>query len=242
MKAKISLVITGLFYLIFTATLSAQTGIEEKQVFFDKGKTSATISEKISGDQTIDYVLGAKKGQTMTVNLKTDNTANYFNVLPPGSEEAIFIGSTLGNYWTGVLPEDGNYKIRVYLMRNAARRNEKANYTLKVGITGHSSASHDAKVAGTDYHATGIIDCSSGTEAKYSSQCNFGVIRKGMAKAEVHVTTTEGEKRIIEFNGEAVSSPDPKVKVKASREGYDWNVSVNDLEYYFIPDGVINGG
>ena len=43
MKAKISLVISGLFYLIFTATLSAQTGIEEKQVFFDKGKTPTSI-------------------------------------------------------------------------------------------------------------------------------------------------------------------------------------------------------
>lgn len=242
MKTKDRLVIWTGLYLIFTTTIWAQTGIEEKQVFFDRGKTSATISDKITGDRIIDYILGAKKGQTMTVHLKTDHGANYFNVLPPGSEEALFIGSTLGNDWNGVLPEDGDYKIRVYLMRSAARRNENANYTLNVGITGHYSASHDAKVPGTNYHATGIIDCSAGSEAKNSSQCSFGVIRKGLNKAEVYISKTDGGERILHFNGDEVSSPDPNVKVKASREGYDWNVSVNDLEYYFIPDAIINGG
>jgi len=34
---------------------------------------------------------------------------------------------------------DGEYTIRVYLMRSAARRNEIANYTLTVGITGSAA-------------------------------------------------------------------------------------------------------
>jgi hypothetical protein len=41
----------------------------------------------------------------------------------------LFLGTTL-------LPADGVYTIRVYLMRNAARRNETANYTLEVRIAG----------------------------------------------------------------------------------------------------------
>ena len=69
----------------------------------------------------------------MSVKLATKHGANYFNVLPPGSNDvAIFIGQNEGNEWTGVLPSDGEYKVRVYLMRSAARRNEVANYTLKV--------------------------------------------------------------------------------------------------------------
>jgi len=70
------------------------------------------------------------------VNFKPGNRSAYFNVLPPGSDEAMFVGSTSGNRFEAELPVDGMYTIRVYLMRNAARRNETANYTLDVGIAG----------------------------------------------------------------------------------------------------------
>jgi hypothetical protein len=90
----------------------------------------------------------------MTVTLKGSNASNYFNVLPPGSSgDAIFIGSSEGNEFKGELPADGEYRIRVFLMRNAARRNEVSNYTLKVGITGtakpaaaNAAPASDAKV------------------------------------------------------------------------------------------------
>ncbi len=42
----------------------------------------------------------------------------------------MFIGSTTGTTATVVLPDDGVYVVRVYLMRNASRRNETSNYTL----------------------------------------------------------------------------------------------------------------
>jgi hypothetical protein len=115
----------------------AADGIVSKPLQFAKGASSATVKGSVKGSTTIDYKLRAQAGQTMNVALKTSNAANYFNVLPPGSKDvAIFIGSTEGNEWTGALPADGEYTIRVYLMRSAARRNETANYTLTVGITG----------------------------------------------------------------------------------------------------------
>lgn len=46
----------------------------------------------------------------------------------------MFIGSQQGNHFEGTLPADGEYTVQVYLMRNAARQNEKANYTLEIGI------------------------------------------------------------------------------------------------------------
>jgi len=73
----------------------------------------------------------------MVVVLKTDNGSNYFNIFAPGKkpgDEAMFIGSTLGDRYDGTLPADGKYTVQVYLMRNAARRNEKVNYTLEIGI------------------------------------------------------------------------------------------------------------
>jgi hypothetical protein len=103
----------------------------------------------LRGDKTIDYKLNAKTGQTMSVTLKTGNGANYFNVLPPGSNDvAVFVGSSGGAEWTGQLAADGEYTIRVYLMRNAARRNESANYTLDVGVSGAVKKSEAAAPPG----------------------------------------------------------------------------------------------
>jgi hypothetical protein len=88
----------------------------------------------------VDYLLPASAGQTMTVVLETNNTSNYFNVLAPGLIEAIFIGSTSGNRFEGSLPASGEYQVRVYLMRNAARRDESASFSLKIGIGANDAA------------------------------------------------------------------------------------------------------
>jgi hypothetical protein len=104
-------------------------------VHFAKGANSATIEGRIQGDMTIDYLLGAKQGQSMNVSMATDNGANYFNIIAPGKEnEAMFIGSSAGNQFEGRLPASGDYKVRVYLMRSAARRDEIANYRLEMII------------------------------------------------------------------------------------------------------------
>jgi hypothetical protein len=174
--------------------------------------------------------------------LKTSKASNYFNVLPPGSNDvAIFIGSTSGNEYVGALPSDGEYTIRVYLMRNAARRNESANYTLSVGITGNASG--DAKVSGTTYHATGKLPCSMGDAPVGSQQCDFGVIRGQRGSAEVEVTPPGGLKRVLLFDGGKVTvGGSDGGKLKAGKSGDTWNVEVNDYEHYLVPEAVINGG
>ncbi|QLG89935.1 DNA breaking-rejoining protein [Chitinibacter bivalviorum] len=106
-----------------------------KQVHFAKGSSGSIINDKIKGYQFIDYKLVAKAGQIMTVDLKTSNRSNYFNILQPGvQDEAFFIGQNEGEHFSGALPANGEYTIRVYLMRSAARRNEAANFTLNVAL------------------------------------------------------------------------------------------------------------
>ena len=162
-----------LLLLAVSAHVFAKDEIRIERVQFKKGADGAVIKNTIKGYEIVDYLLGARAGQTMRVTLKTDNGANYFNVLPPGSSAAIAIGANLGNEWSGTLPVDGDYTVRVYLMRSAARRNETANYTLSVGITGRA----EAKMAVTPYHATGTVPGSVGTDPKGSVKCSFGVIR-----------------------------------------------------------------
>jgi hypothetical protein len=113
--------------------VSAQTGATPIRVQFAKGASSKTIKATIKGDQSKAYVLRLGKGQRLSVKMTATNGSNYFNIWAPGSDTAMFIGSTEGNEYVGVVPQSGDYKIDVYLMRNAARRNEASTFTLTVG-------------------------------------------------------------------------------------------------------------
>jgi hypothetical protein len=173
MRVRIGRLLMACAFVVASFWVFAADGIESRPVRFAKGAASATVKGSLAGGKTIDYKLRAKAGQTMSVMLKISNAANYFNVLQPGSKDvAIFVGSTGGNEWTGMLPADGETTIRVYLMRSAARRNEVANYTLTIGIAGAAAAAlgaapaGDAKVKGTPYHAAGQVPCSMGGRLK----------------------------------------------------------------------------
>jgi hypothetical protein len=207
------------------------------------------VEGSIKGYQTVDYVLGAQKGQTMNVSMATKHGATYFNVLAPGQNEvAMFNGSTSQNQFEGVLPESGDYKIRVYMMRSAARRNEVANYRLEMIVSGSgeraAAPAGDAKVAGTNYHATGNIPCSMGG-GRPTGSCPFGVTREGNGSGTVTVTKPDGRTRAILFQkgkpiSADVSQADPG-EFHASREG-DLSIVHIGKERYEIPDSVIFGG
>lgn len=117
---------------IATPVLAQQDRTERVQ--FARGAASKAISGTIRGYAGVNYIIGARAGQVMHVTLQASNASAYFNVWAPGAEEAMFVGSTTGNRFSATLPADGDYRIQVYLMRNAARRNERASYTLTVGV------------------------------------------------------------------------------------------------------------
>ena len=133
--------VTAAGLALFALTVHAADGIRKENVQFSKGASQSLIKARIKGDETVDYVLRAKAGQTMTVNFKTSNRMAYFNLLPPDSDQALFVGANEadGSRFSVELPKDGEYTIRVYLIRAAARRNETANYTLNVTIAGGSA-------------------------------------------------------------------------------------------------------
>ena len=123
---------------VMTAALAlpavAQDHSRTERVQFARGASSATLHGNIHGYDTVDYVLGARGGQTLNVRLQPTNASAYFNITKQGADEALFVGSTSGNSFTGRLPSNGDYVVRVYLMRNAARRDEHANYSLTIGV------------------------------------------------------------------------------------------------------------
>ena len=227
------------------AYVAADPGIRQERIQFATSASSAVIAGKIKGDADVDYLLRARAGQTLSVTLKESNPQNYFNILPPGTEVAMFVGSD-GADFTRVLPADGDYTIRVYLMRPAARRNETSDYTLSVTVTGSAlaplPASEDALKPGTPFHASTTIPCVPYLETQ-PRNCEAFVIRRGFdGTATVEIPQANSQKRRILFvKGEPVASdwPDP---LTASRRGDVTIVKLGADERYDVPDILVSGG
>ncbi|MGB7206696.1 MAG: hypothetical protein WBD37_14585, partial [Anderseniella sp.] len=115
------------------STLAAE---RNEKVRFAAGASGAAVSDAIKGYDSVNYMLGASAGQTMQVLFSPDNSACYFNVLPSGSQTAIFNGSTSGNEFSSRLPNTGEYTVQVYMMRSAARRGEICRYQISFEIAG----------------------------------------------------------------------------------------------------------
>ncbi|WP_019501480.1 hypothetical protein [Pseudanabaena sp. PCC 6802] len=221
----------------------AQQTIPTQRVQFNPGTTSATIQASIKGYQTVDYILNVRQGQTMNVSMATKHGATYFNILEPGQRDvAIFNGSVNGNQFEGVVKKSGDYRIRIYMMRSAARRNEVANYRLETIVSGNDGG--DALVPGTNYNATGNVSCSMGG-GQPTASCRFGVVRKGNGNGTVTVTKPDGRTRSIFFeNGKATGydrSQADRGSFSASKQS-DLNIIRIGQERYEIPDAVIFGG
>lgn len=114
--------------------------IQTARVEFAGGSDGATIPGTIKGDRIVDYVVRAEAGQTMSVDMTVDNPSAYFNVTAPGAAAAMHIGSTAGNKFVTEIPSTGDYVVRVYMMRSAARRNETASYRIEFRITDGDTA------------------------------------------------------------------------------------------------------
>lgn len=114
--------------------------LDTAEVNFPAGSTGTTIKGTISGHDFYDYRLGARAGQTMEASIDVVSTNGhgivYFNVLPPGSQnEAIFVGSRApDNTATVVLPQDGDYTIRVYLMGNDRDAGKTVDYLIDISV------------------------------------------------------------------------------------------------------------
>lgn len=133
-SAALAVALTTALTTTLALPAAAQDHSRTERVQFARGASSTVLHGSIHGYDLVDYVLNARQGQTLDISMRTSSTAAYFNVTPKGADTAIFVGSTSGNAFTGVLPANGDYVVRVYLMRSAARRGEHADYTLNIGI------------------------------------------------------------------------------------------------------------
>jgi hypothetical protein len=112
--------------------VQAQCGgkAEPSRIEFKRGTHSSTLKGKLRGDEQAEYVLGARKGQRVTVNVAAlPANAIAFELLTPLGEA--FELTSNGNTWTGDLPETGDYMLYV---RMAGTKTPRASYTLSLSI------------------------------------------------------------------------------------------------------------
>lgn len=119
--------------------------IRQEQVAFPAGATGTRLTGRITGRESVSYLLGAEAGQTIDLSLTSASTSVYFNLYAPGKgpgDEALVIGEQTEelNRYSGTLPASGTYTISVFLYRNAARDGATADFMLDVSITGATGA------------------------------------------------------------------------------------------------------
>ncbi|ELR99069.1 hypothetical protein [Gloeocapsa sp. PCC 73106] len=242
------LAIATLSLFLLPIIVTAQNEIRQESVQFKPGTTGTTIPGQIKGYETVDYILRAKAGQSMVVILNTDNQQNYFNVTPTGEETAIFIGSTSGNRFEGTLPKDGDYTVRVYLMRSAARENQAANYSIEIGIDGNQafSGTNPTGPYTTDqYDATTSLKCEvrnsvDGAPVTHNQNCPAGILRGDGGSASIRIMLPSGVERVLNFEANNVTTSNED-ELTWGKEDDTWYIGINNQEFYIVPEAAILG-
>lgn len=111
--------------------------------------------------------------------------------------------------------------------------------------TPEAGQSADALVPGTNYNATGLIQCSHDLGVTLLD-CEFGVVREGNGNGSVSITWPDGGTRVIYFeNGTPVSYDQSQAEAGATmavtKDGDTAIVTIGDNRF-LIPDAVIWGG
>lgn len=125
--------------LLVVADAGPQTAVAQERnvrVEFGRGQSSTVIRGTVRGYEGANYRINVRGGQRLAVTMDSSNGSNYFNILGPGGGDALFNGSISGDFADIIVPDSGDYVVQVYLMRNAARRNEQARFTLRIEVTG----------------------------------------------------------------------------------------------------------
>ena len=119
---------------LLLAAGSAAAADRVETVRFARGADSAELRGTVRGYDVVEYRIDARAGQAIEAALRREHGPAYFSVWAPGSEEAMFFGPSAGNRFAATLPADGEYRLRVFMMRSAARRGERADYRLTLRI------------------------------------------------------------------------------------------------------------
>ncbi len=96
-----------------------------RRLQFKRGASSATVQGKVSIALPDTYLVGARAGQVMTVQLTSPHQSVRFMVMSPTTRNLV---ADNARKWTGTLPETGDYQILI----DADERNRTYSMTVSI--------------------------------------------------------------------------------------------------------------
>ena len=122
-KRWAALVVAATLLVMVPLSALSQTGTT-RRVRFQKGRSTAVLKGAVVRATADRYIVGASRGQTMTVNVTSVEDNAALEIIAPGDTSL----ATEVADWTGELPANGDYIIDVSPTRG------NATYTLKITI------------------------------------------------------------------------------------------------------------
>ncbi|HEX9930061.1 MAG TPA: hypothetical protein VGB02_16125 [Pyrinomonadaceae bacterium] len=112
----------------------ANQGLKTERIRFASGKSSATVEGKVGDGEEKVYLIGAKAGQTMTIEVPeggANNDVFFHLVAPDGSLPMGRAGDKPQNdaVYSGALRQSGDYKIVIYALKS-----KNADFKMLVSI------------------------------------------------------------------------------------------------------------
>jgi hypothetical protein len=102
---------------------------EPKRIQFAAGKSSATLTGTLSNDQEMDFVFGARKGQTVTIKNSTYNLFDFRVFSEENFPDGDFDSSPS---YTFEIPETGDYMFFVRKKRVKTPKTARFSITLTI--------------------------------------------------------------------------------------------------------------
>lgn len=105
------------------------------RVTFHDDLTVRSFEDALDGFNEISYVVALREGQSLQVSLASNNISNCFDIYAPGATKPFYVGGDSGSTHRMLARTAGDYTVKVFLLRLAARDNQSAQYTLELKLT-----------------------------------------------------------------------------------------------------------
>lgn len=105
---------------------------EPNRIQFARGKSSITLSGRLSNDQQMEYVFGAKAGQKITLKVTSQPKGNFFDFDLMGDGFELETDYDYYTDYTFIAPQTGDYLVFVRKRPTQKTKTAKFFFTLTI--------------------------------------------------------------------------------------------------------------
>lgn len=121
--------------LPWCAAAQAQA-VRTERVSLAEGSDAVLLRGTIQGQQAVAYVVVVESGRRIAAELTSEHRQLFMNVRAPGATATTQAGPTAGNLYAAEATASGELRLTIFLLGEAARRGDSADYALSVELAG----------------------------------------------------------------------------------------------------------